>query len=211
MNNRLSLSGGYVLISRLPGVTVRAERNLNGHNRIDIAGTQFDREGAIGLRECLSCWIETGMFEALSDESAVPFPGKRMRAHKTYDGKVVTCAVQQLPGPSNNPCWYCVDEDGSWRLLQANPGLQPYSRCRVWRPFSGPIEAAHHIGRRFRYTGAGSVWKMVGVLQDSIIYHQDEAQHIVEGELSFELMARGGTWVDDDLPCGVVQKEEEKE
>lgn len=106
----------------------------------------WDAPGLKALDLCISCFLQTGSFAALSDESCVPFVGKHVRV-RGY-GQFTEWVVYFISHQGKAVLLHKSDDPGT-RIDSLPDSLIPLSppRPKV-RAYQGVDEAKHLIGER---------------------------------------------------------------
>lgn len=158
----------------------------------------WDTMGRMASVEVDNCYTQTGSFAALSDESAVPFVGKRMRRKLAvcYQGcgerecEILKCTddrVWILEGETVLPRSVPINDITLLPLVTPAPKYRPYT----------PVEAAAHLGRRFVERPRRRLEFDACKISSGYVHDQNGSAH------SFEAMAKNYEWADDGTPCGV--------
>lgn len=161
-----------------------------------------DREAVEALRDCLNCYLETGDFAAISDESATPYAGKEIRLTDNTKGRV-ECVESKT---SNRWTVFVRHENDSYSwfeprcLLPLTPPKPPQPK---YRPYT-PVEAAEQgfsrfQGREFFYRmndfGKPKLCRLNGIGPCGI-------NSLESGCVTYESFAEKCTWADTGEPCG---------
>lgn len=204
MNERIEIvRDNLTYIRRIVSHDCRIAVELLASGYVSIGGIYYDDDGLRALLDVINCKLSTGSFAAMSDTSAVPFCGKRMRWHTADDGdhEVTILAVgdtwSRLVSHKTNASY--VPENKS--LL---PLTEPAPQEPVIRPWT-PVDAAVHIGRLIK-SDIGSAGRMESVLSGRAGVSISKILGTIVStfdEINFVTLAEHWAFADDSTPCGI--------
>ena len=164
-------------------------------------GNWYDELGNDAELEVRQCWKDTGSFAALSDESAVPYVGERMRWQTADDG-IHEITVLEIYGNSCRIHSHKNDFRSYPPVISCLlPLVTPTPPVKKYRPLT-PVEALQHFGRK--------------ILSKNHKNHPKESHYLYsvypEGVYwdscrmaSFEMLLEHYVWADTKEPCGVEE------
>ena len=165
---------------------------LVNHNHFN-GNLEIDAEGNDAELEVRQCWKDTGSFAALSDESAVPYAGKRMRDN---EGNVVT--LVRAAGSGNG--WWHSEVEGSLGVLATKEYLPLTPPPKKYRPLT-PVEVIPLLGKDIQPKGSkrnDDIERIWSVSTDGI--YTPTLRWI-----SFANLVELYQFVISELPCGVEE------
>lgn len=216
MNERIKIvSDECVVLTRIAQtatwvLNVELRANDKGNLLIDSKYplVAWDAQGFAALRDCINCLEATGSFAALSDESAVPYVGKRLRIIN-WDNEMLVTAIYDDQARDNPlsalgtvACWeqvadgrcrgskLCVDITSLLPLTPAPPKVRPYTS----------VEAAAHLNRMLR-----SPWSPAGVMHELQSLGRFGVCTSTGETISYQSLT-SWKWADDGTPCGVKEE-----
>lgn len=160
-------------------------------------GIGLDTEAQAALSEALSCLRYTGTFAALSDESKVPYVGKRMRR---IGGEEITILEKDTdPGlwlvqsysPAGSALRCCISESSLLPLFEPQPPKKKY------RPYKDAKEALPLIGRKV--VRDGFTLMIIMAVGDDGAYSSDGSWY------SYRTLFEEYKYTDTWLPVGVEE------
>lgn len=159
----------------------------------------FVGEKLTALIDVLNCFQYTGSFAALSDESSVPYVGKRVRIPTWGNcAWIVENIPVKSPGKVFVRSYQGAKHNYNCTVDQLFPLVAPTPPVKKYRPLT-PVEALQHFGRKILSKNHPKESHYLYSVYPEGVYWDSRRMS------SFEMLLEHYVWADTNLPCGVEE------